>query len=231
MPRHDIVFVDGVCSTPPGVDPEVWQLELPSILGMAFGPGMMEVDSPAGYSAIESEEASPRLIDIIEEAGEGEEVSRPGDAMGEAGIVADAKRRYIQMVRRYAPVPDQITRSRRLTQGSQMSSQQRRSQRRLRGLARMVRRVKWPKWPTWPTSPWTCHMRFRRQILEQWNVTEDYVNMLAIPAISMEEPPVHPMELFAFRMLHRGSMNLCCLPRNATNSCSVLAATHESQEA
>ena len=34
-----------------------------------------------------------------------------------------------------------------------------------------------------------------------------YVHMLAIPAISMEEPPAHRMELFAFRML-QGSMNL-----------------------
>ena len=34
------------------------------------------------------------------------------------------------------------------------------------------------------------------------------MNMLAISAISVEEPPEHPMELFAFRMLHRGSRNL-----------------------
>ena len=58
MPRHDIVFVDGVCIAPPDVDPEIWQLELPSILGVAYGPDL-DVDSPAGYSAVETEAASP----------------------------------------------------------------------------------------------------------------------------------------------------------------------------
>ena len=46
------------------------------------------------------------------------------------------------------------------------------------------------------------------ELIEQWNVPMDYVHLLTVPAISMEVPPVHPIELFAFRMLHRGSINL-----------------------
>ena len=46
------------------------------------------------------------------------------------------------------------------------------------------------------------------ELLDQWNVPLDYTCILAAPALSLEEPPYHSLELFAFRMLHRGSLNL-----------------------
>ena len=46
------------------------------------------------------------------------------------------------------------------------------------------------------------------ELLEQWNVPLDYTCVLAAPILSLEEPPYHSLELFVFRMLHRGSLNL-----------------------
>ena len=213
MPRHDIVFVDGVCSTPPGVDPEVWQLELPSILGMAFGPEMMEVGSPAGYSAIESEEASPRPIDVIEEAGDGEEVSLLGDARVEAGIGADAIMAGAETVHSDgSPLYASPRSDYALTEiDSGESDEQSATEESAAAEGPREDEEEGQLAQSAQVAHITLDVPYAvppAELLEQWNVPEDYVHMLAIPAISMEEPPAHPMELFAFRMLHRGSMNL-----------------------
>ena len=54
MPRHDVIFDGDNCRTPPGVESDIWQLELPSILGLAYGACRDADDSPAGYSLVES---------------------------------------------------------------------------------------------------------------------------------------------------------------------------------
>ena len=46
------------------------------------------------------------------------------------------------------------------------------------------------------------------QLLEQWNVPLDHVCVLDLPAVIDDAPPEHPLELFAYRVLRRGSVTL-----------------------
>ena len=212
MPQHDIVFVDGVCITPPGVDPEIWQLELPSILGIAYGPDL-DVDSPAGYSAVETEAASPRPIDISGEVGEDASMANTGGDMGlvrqdahehrrdNTSVCLDDTLMYASPRSDYAlteidPDDSVIQSDVEATDGAEDS-------REVEGDGPVDR---WEQ-----VAHITLDVPYSvppAELIEQWNVPLDYVHMLAIPAISMEEPPVHPLELFAFRMLRRGSLNL-----------------------
>ena len=46
MPWHPILFDEDKCIVPEGVDPDIWLLELPSILGAAYYQRTVEEDEP-----------------------------------------------------------------------------------------------------------------------------------------------------------------------------------------
>ena len=201
MTLKDIVFQDDICVTPPGVDPELWRLELPSILGISHmnAVGDDEPDMEIDYTSDEhspwaaaSDDTQVYTTEQIVEAVKNRDNSKIQledevgldiqDSVGSATPLSEYARTEIDA--------DEFD------DGSQMGVEP-------------AGRI--PVEGLEPAPHITLEVPYSSQagdLLQQWNVPPDYACILAAPALSLVEPPYHTLELFAFRMLHRGSMNL-----------------------
>ena len=197
MPMRAIVFQGDECLVPTGVDPDLWQLELPSILGISHMSDAAEAEEEREeeYSPMTacSEVAQQNQTEQLLEVGallQGESIDKVEDAVviddsntyGSASPHAEYAITEIDMEEfdegcRVVAVPDE-----------------RQSEHGLVAAPHITLEVPY-------SSP-------AAELLEQWNVPLDYTCVLAAPVLSLEEPPYHSLELFAFRMLHRGSLNL-----------------------
>ena len=211
MPRHEVIFDGDICRAPPGVESDIWQLELPSILGLAYGPCRDADDSPVGYSLVESASDSQREGEEAEESSKERDVGlRPEAAEFLTEEYATDEIAMVVTVRSDSSQMDASPNSdyalTEIDAGAsdeqlETSDEEEIAEERPPGNREDASRAAHVTVEVPYSLP-------HEELIEQWNVPEDYVNILAVPAISMEEPPEHPLELFAFRMLHRGSMNV-----------------------
>ena len=202
MPLQEIVFQGDECLTPPGVDPEIWRLELPSILGISHmrvedegEPDIQDEYTGEEYSpwAADSDVTQPYTTEQVEAAALQRGHTRiPGanDGLNMDGLSASESDTPLSECARTEMDEDECH------EGCPMNME----------YAEGV-----PMEGTKPAPHITLEVPYSsraEELLQQWNVPLDYTCVLAAPPLFLVEPPYHSLELFAFRMLHRGSLNL-----------------------
>ena len=199
MVWHAITFDGDECCVPPGVDPEVWRLELPSILGAAFGSAELDDDLPdIAYQTDDEEDTdtmeapltihgTSQRLSIANDMASVDKVQDVMDLTNEDDIFSPVTPAFDYAATVIDPMEPEMSPD---TDGDEQTSCH-------------VERMHEPHITlevpySMPPEP----------LLEQWNLPMDHVWILETPILGDAIPPENPLELFAFRALCRGSMNL-----------------------